>query len=81
MTRALGQEICSGRCPRVQNVAGVGHSEETAIAWEAVDQVELPWSAQGEVLELTRGQDSGGSAHTDDPLLEILKRCPGPPWS
>lgn len=44
-----------------------------------MDQVELPWSAQGGVLELTRGQDSGGSAHTDDPLLEMLKRCPGPP--
>lgn len=56
--------------------------EEGGAVWsDSVDQVELPWSAQGGVLELTRGQDSGGSAHMDDPLLEILKRCPGPPWS
>lgn len=48
--------------------------EEGGVVWsEAMDQAEPTWSAQGGVLELTRGQDSGGSALTDDPLLEILK--------
>lgn len=43
--------------------------KEGGVVWsKAVDQAELTWSAQGGVLELT-----GGSSHTDDPLLEVLK--------
>lgn len=51
--------------------------EKGGVVWsETAVQAELTWSAQGGVSELTRGQDSGGSALTDDPLLETLRQMP-----